>query len=62
MNTPMCTSPWPSDDWAGVLKKSPNGSVQPPKNSTTISAEPAIIAAYSPMKNSANRIELYSVL
>ena len=61
MNTAMCNNPWPSDS-AGVLKKSPSGNVQPPQNNTTISAEPAIIAAYSPMKNSANRIELYSVL
>ena len=33
----------------------------PPKNSATIRALPVIICAYSPRKNNANFIELYSV-
>ena len=44
--------------FAGVREA---GSVQPPKNSVTIIAELAIMFAYSPRKNSANFIELYSV-
>ena len=45
---------------AGAFKPA-NGSVQPPRKSTTIIALTAIIAAYSPRKNNANFIELYSV-
>src|ERR1041385_300688 len=37
------------------------GKCQPPKNSVTITAEPVIIAAYSPRKYKANFIELYSM-
>src|SRR5262249_40731679 len=38
------------------------GKGQPPKNNVTITADPVIIAAYSPRKYKANFIELYSVL
>ena len=37
------------------------GMLQPPRKSVTAMPEPMIIAAYSPMKNRANFIELYSV-
>ena len=40
----------------------PNGSDQPPRNKVTTMAEAAVMAAYSPMKNMANFIELYSTL
>ena len=54
---PMWSSPT-AMELAGSLRP---GSVQPPKNNVTIIAEAAIMAAYSPMKKSANFIELYSV-
>ena len=38
------------------------GKCQPPKNNVTITAEPVIMAAYSPRKYKANFIELYSML
>src|SRR5262245_52650321 len=38
------------------------GKCQPPKDNVTTTADPVIIAAYSPRKYSANFIELYSVL
>ena len=39
-----------------------HGPSQPPKNNVTIIADARIMLAYSPMKNSANLIELYSTL
>jgi len=45
-----------------IWSKPHHGSVQPPRNSVTIIADDAIMLEYSPMKNSANFIELYSVL
>ena len=59
-NTRMCTMPMPSV-CAGALNGA-NGSDQPPKNSVTINADATNMFAYSPMKNSANLIELYSML
>ena len=38
------------------------GKCQPPRNNVTITADPVIMAAYSPRKKRANFIELYSVL
>src|SRR5205807_10379693 len=38
------------------------GKCQPPKNNVTMTADPVIIAAYSPRKYKANFIELYSML
>ena len=37
------------------------GKCQPPKNKVTMMADPVIMAAYSPRKNSANFIDEYSV-
>src|SRR5271168_3676410 len=57
----ICANPIHIDVGCGL--SNPNkGSVQPPQNNVTIMAEAAIILAYSPMKKSANFIELYSVL
>ena len=57
----MCSKPI-ADGCAPAGPGPQHGSVQPPKNSVTIIAEAAIMLAYSPMKNSANFIELYSTL
>ena len=46
---------------AGWFKPA-TGNVQPPRNSVVIKAAAAVMLAYSPMKNSANFIELYSTL
>ena len=57
---PMCAIPIAK--LVACWSRPPNGSVQPPKNKVTNIAEAAVIAAYSPMKNMANFIELYSTL
>src|SRR5688572_28337447 len=57
---PMCARPRQTVSAASLRPN--HGSVQPPRKSVTIMAEAAIMFAYSPMKKSANFIELYSVL
>src|SRR5437870_3988579 len=59
-NTPMCSNPTPSVV-AGAFNGA-NGNDQPPRNSVTISDDITNIAAYSPIMNMPNFIELYSVL
>ncbi len=56
----MCAMP--PGSVVAVWSRPNYGSVQPPKNSVTIIADARIMFAYSPMKNSANLIELYSTL
>lgn len=57
---PMCSKPIPTvvAGWSNPK----NGNVHPPRNNVTIMADDAIMLKYSPMKNIANFIELYSVL
>jgi len=57
---PMCSSPAPIVA-AGWFRPA-TGRLQPPRNSVVISAAAATMLAYSPMKKSANFIELYSTL
>ncbi len=60
-NTPILIRPNSTPATPGKDPSGINGSVQPPKNSVTITPEPAIIAAYSPRKNRANPMPEYSV-
>ena len=64
------TMQYPEQKWtvpegyrgAPYLVRDQNGRVQPPKNSVTIMPADASMAAYSPIGNMANFIELYSTL
>ena len=58
----IATCAMPPGNVVAVWSRPNHGSVQPPKNSVTIIADARIMFAYSPMKNSANLIELYSML
>ena len=58
----IATCAMPPGNVVAVWSRPKHGSVQPPKNSVTIIADARIMFAYSPMKNSANLMELYSML